>query len=354
MRKAFFERYYAFFNALLSVAARLLFNPIQSPKRLLVVRHGALGDGICALPALNAIRTFYSSSELILLSTSDLSGNAHLEQFVPKGWFHSVVNCTGKSPVEIARIAQTINADAVIWMPQYSGSFRFEIASMLLFSCVAKIKSGCGWMFFSDRFLHRQQRTLKWMNELDRQKYWLSSMKIPPVSDAILLQIDQLSTHTFRELLPQKPFVVFHLGGKGAHKQWPIEKWIYLAKLYKASDLEIVVVGGTDASERSCRLCEAVGAINLSGKLSVPETARVLRNARKLITVDSGPYHLAYAVGTPVDVIFSNADYPGKWNAPKGSAVRYFRPSGYGCTHCNSKDSSLCSCIQSVELDASI
>lgn len=354
MRNAFFEKYYAFFNALLSIAANLFFRRVNAPKRLLVVRHGALGDGICALPALNSIQQFYSNTERILLSTSDVSGNAHIEQFVPSTWFHAVVNCTGKSPVEIARLAKSLDADAVIWMPQYSGSFRFELASMILFRWIAGIKSGFGWMFFSDRFLHRQQRKLQWMNELDRQAYWLSKFKIPFAGYAIQLKSDQLSTQSLRDSLPARSFVVFHLGGKGAHKQWPVEKWISLAQSYKQRGFEIVVVGGNDVSQRSDALCEAVGAINLSGKLSVPETARVLRLARKLVSVDSGPYHLAYAVGTPVDVIFSNADYPGKWNAPNSSAVRYFRPNTYGCTHCNSKDSSGCTCIQTVEVDASI
>ena len=56
--------------------------------------------------------------------------------------------------------------------------------------------------------------------------------------------------------------------------------------------------------------------INLTGKTSLIELAGLLKRSRLLVTVDSGPMHLAAAVGTPVVAIFRK-------NPPAVSAVRW-------------------------------
>jgi ADP-heptose:LPS heptosyltransferase len=53
------------------------------------------------------------------------------------------------------------------------------------------------------------------------------------------------------------------------------------------------------------------GVINLINKTSLPELSAVLKRASLLVSGDSGPIHLAAAVGTPVVALFRN-DLPGK------------------------------------------
>ena len=53
--------------------------------------------------------------------------------------------------------------------------------------------------------------------------------------------------------------------------------------------------------------------VNLCGELSVRESAAVLRSARVFIGHDSGPMHLAAAVGIPCAAIFSARNPPGRW-----------------------------------------
>ena len=49
-------------------------------------------------------------------------------------------------------------------------------------------------------------------------------------------------------------------------------------------------------------------AVNLAGETSLPELAHLYKNALMLITTDSGPMHLAAAVGTPVIALFGPTD----------------------------------------------
>ena len=82
----------------------------------------------------------------------------------------------------------------------------------------------------------------------------------------------------------------------------------------------IIVVGGKDdirAGEEIIR--DIPGGISICGKLSLPETAAMLKESSLLVTGDSGIMHLGYAVGTKVVALFG----PGivkKW-APRSSRV---------------------------------
>ena len=86
--------------------------------------------------------------------------------------------------------------------------------------------------------------------------------------------------------------------------------------------------------ERGDELChEWVGpTLNLAGKLTPRESAAVLERARLFIGHDSGPMHLAAALGTPCVAIFSARNKPGVW-FPRGDGhkIIYHQTECYGC-----------------------
>lgn len=103
------------------------------------------------------------------------------------------------------------------------------------------------------------------------------------------------------------PFVVVAPGAGAAQRVWPLERSIDAAKQISADcDLRIVVVGGTDDRAYGARFVQASAeTTDLTGKLSLRETAAVIERARLFLGNDSGPLHLAAAVGTPTIEISS-------------------------------------------------
>ena len=103
------------------------------------------------------------------------------------------------------------------------------------------------------------------------------------------------------------PFVVVAPGAGAAQLVWPLERSIDAAKQISADcDLRIVVVGGTDDRAYGARFVQASAeTTDLTGKLSLRETAAVIERARLFLGNDSGPLHLAAAVGTPTIEISS-------------------------------------------------
>lgn len=110
--------------------------------------------------------------------------------------------------------------------------------------------------------------------------------------------------------------VAVHPFTSDAVKQWPVERFRQLARRLSGElRAKVLIVGkGEGASKgRAREEFDHLGdeIINLIDKTSLVELAQLLKQCRLLVTCDSGPMHLAAAVGTPVVALFRN-DLPGK------------------------------------------
>lgn len=89
-------------------------------------------------------------------------------------------------------------------------------------------------------------------------------------------------------------------------KQYPEEKWLELLAALPAS-LPVYLLGGppdTAACERLAQAAARPGLLNLSGKLSLPASAALMRGAVLNYVNDSAPLHLCSATDAPVCAIF--------------------------------------------------
>jgi heptosyltransferase-1 len=95
--------------------------------------------------------------------------------------------------------------------------------------------------------------------------------------------------------------VVFNPGAKWATKRWPLDHWRALARrLAREGSWKLAVTGGAEDAAPAEAIAEAAGpgaALNLCGRTSLPELAAVMARARLVVSADTGPLHLAAAVG---------------------------------------------------------
>ena len=95
-------------------------------------------------------------------------------------------------------------------------------------------------------------------------------------------------------------------------KQWPVERFIELAKkITLEMKAKVVLVGKTEDRGLLPKGTPPQGVIDLVNQTSLVELTQILKQCRLLISCDSGPMHLAAAVGTPVIALFRN-DLAGK------------------------------------------
>ena len=91
-------------------------------------------------------------------------------------------------------------------------------------------------------------------------------------------------------------FVVIHCVSSEVIRDWPREKWIELvAEILEELGLPVVEIG----TRAVVVTRDAIRRRSLCGKLSIQQTAEVMRRAALFIGIDSGPAHIANAVGSP-------------------------------------------------------
>lgn len=112
-------------------------------------------------------------------------------------------------------------------------------------------------------------------------------------------------------------FIVIHPWSSNPEKELRQDKFRQLsARLSREIHCRIVLIGGQEEAKRSGELCEGLPVIDLSGKTTLLELSGLLKRSKLLVSVDSGPMHLAAVLGTPVVAIFRK-------NPPAVSAVRW-------------------------------
>lgn len=109
----------------------------------------------------------------------------------------------------------------------------------------------------------------------------------------------------------KRPRIAFLPVSRWATKNWPVKCYAEVAKrLQGVLDPTIYLLGGPGDAVTCEEIAEAAGGnvINLAGKSSIIETGSLLKEMDLLIANDSGPMHMAVALGVPVLAIYGPTD----------------------------------------------
>lgn len=123
--------------------------------------------------------------------------------------------------------------------------------------------------------------------------------------------------------LPQ-PLVGVHVGSLDEEKRWDARAMLE-AGCALSGEGTAVLIGG--AVER--KACERLaagrpGVVSLAGRTSVPVLVALIAKLDLLVTTDSGPAHILYAGRTPSVTVFTATD-PERWGPPAGTRRRVIR-----------------------------
>ncbi|HLK11875.1 MAG TPA: glycosyltransferase family 9 protein [Candidatus Binatia bacterium] len=111
----------------------------------------------------------------------------------------------------------------------------------------------------------------------------------------------------------ETPLVAFQLGASRAVRRWPTASWVALGReLHARLGARLLLCGGGGDREVGAEVAAALGplAIDCTGRTSIAELGALLERAHVLVTPDTGPMHMAVAVGTPVVALFFGPALP--------------------------------------------
>jgi len=231
---------------------------------------------------------------------------------------------------------------------------RFDAAIILhptnrmhLVTFFAGIRKRVGWnrklgILLSDRVRH-----IKQFGEKHESEYSLDLLKrlgIDAKEKRLYMPIKETSEVWARQLLrgenvaDRDKILVIHPGASCPSKIWPQIRFAEAAdSLAKRYGLKVIIVAGPKDTGLASQVAKRmkVGAINLAGVSSISQLASILKRASLFISNDSGPVHIAVAVGAPVISIFGRAQRglsPRRWG-PLGERG-HFLHKDVGCVQC--------------------
>lgn len=281
-----------------------------SEPRILLIKLSSLGDVIHTLPTLEALRSLYPEGRLTWLVEDTyapvLAGHPALDEV----W-----------PLTRPRLGNSGFLENIRGVLQTAGRLR-EKPFVLVIDLQGLLKSAF-WVA-----LARGERKLGY-NHTREFSYLALTERLPPFdpeAHAVWRYLN-MARHLgapampprFRlglrppedlsHLLPDagRPLAVLHPGARWPTKLWPAAHWAQLAEwLLRQKSFQVVITGspGDRQSVEEIVARAEVPLLNLAGRTSLAELAALLRQARLAVTTDTGPMHLAAALGTPVVALF--------------------------------------------------
>jgi len=314
--------------------------------RIVLIKPSSLGDIVHALPTLSALRRRFPKAHIAWVVKREwaevLEGNHDLNEVVAvdlttaRGWW-TAIRAVRAGKFNLAVDLQGLFRSALLgWISEAPAHIGF-----------AEGREGSTWLY---RYLVQSSEPS--LHAVDRYLLIARSLAAPmePVGPASFpLPADPETAARMAALVAERmgdgagDLVLVNPSARWATKQWPPESFAAVADELSRRGMRVALIGapgdapiGEEVLRHMHSASLNVAApLNLIGQTTLKELIAVLRLARVVVTNDSGPMHLAAAVGTPVVALFGPTD-PAK-TGPYGSGHIVLR-SGLPCSPCVSRD----------------
>jgi ADP-heptose:LPS heptosyltransferase len=300
-----------------------------TPDRILVVRTDRLGDLLMNVPLVRRLRLNFPKSFIAVLCREENAGilkrQPDLDEVIgaPEA---AIGTFAGK--LALLRRLRRYRFDCVV----VSNPTKYGHA--LSWALGARVRAGFArkWGFFLNR--PTAPAAAGAGHEIDRNLHLVDALCPQPWDGVLDLGF---KGHPDRARILERlgldagdPPVCVHAGTSDARKAWAPERFRGLVgAILERTPFPVAVVG----TERPAGgLPEAGGRLrDLTGRTSLEELAVVLGSSRCLVSLDSGPYHVAWMQGVPVVGLFmegAGGSHPARWGAYPGLATEraIFKP----------------------------
>ena len=312
---------------------------LSDGNRLLVIKPSSLGDIVHALPTVAALRRRFPSAQITWLVKREwaavLEGNPDLDEVLaldlsPKGW------------PAVWRAVRAGRFDTIV---DLQGLLRSAVLGWISGAPVrigfANGREGSPW-FYTERVpvqsasMHAVDRYLLVARYLGAEMGEVKPSDFPLPRDAQAeARVEALLAMAGIQV--GMVLVAMNPSARWDTKRWSPESFAAVGdRLQQEGAARVVLIGGRDERHIGKQVMCAMRAtpIDLMGQTTLKELIALLRRVRLFVTNDSGPMHLAAAVGTPVIALFGPTD-PAR-TGPYGAGHTVLR-SGVPCSPCFSR-----------------
>jgi ADP-heptose:LPS heptosyltransferase len=270
-----------------------------------VLRSNALGDYIFILPALDALRRAYPCAEIVLLGKpwhkeflTGRQGPVDRVAVVPP--LNGVCVTAGmarEDPDEVEAFVRAMQQEQFDLMLQMYGGGRYSNPFVRRLN--ARLTAGLKAEDAPP--LDRWIPYVFYHPEVLRYLEVAALVGAQPGSFEPRLMVTRRDIAETDALMPkaQQPIAVLHPGGSDPRRRWPVEKFARVGDALSQAGARVAVTGTADESGLAAALADAMtkDVLDLCGRLSLNGLTGLLAKSAVVVSNDTGPLHLARAVG---------------------------------------------------------
>jgi heptosyltransferase II len=304
--------------------------------KVLIIQTAFIGDVILTLPMAQVLKREVTDAKVDFMcipTTAELlNGNPYINEVIVynkrKGGFRGLWQIAREVKVRdydvIISPHRSYRSSLIVYMSGCEKTISFDKSDM---SSLYKTTVP----YVAD--IHEIQRDLRLLEPLGIKEGNIIRPELFP-SNADKSKIDNLLAETGQA---DKGFVCIAPGSVWFTKRYPKEKLLNLLNILAERNISVFLIGGKNDTDLGDYLYENSGkgnVFNTIGKLSLLESAELIRRANLLVTNDSAPLHIGNAMGTDVIAIYG-ATIPGFGFYPYRKNDVIFETNGLPCRPCS-------------------
>lgn len=320
----------------------------QGKKRVLIVRIGAMGDVLHAMPAVTALREAHPEWEvgwvveprwLPLLKASDVVKRSSAMPLVDRVYLAATREWkrrpfSGETLADIRSLARELRAGRFDLCVDMQGSIRSAVIGRL--AGAKRFVGPAEPREREARWLYGERIRTVARHVIDQGCELLGAAVGERLSPAqVVLPVDEMAERevSFRlePVASGRPFVLIAPSAGWGAKEWPAERYGLVAGALVDAGFTVLVNAGSAEDARACAVVEASGGRAVAVPGSMAQLIALVRRASLVIAGDTGPLHLAAALERPVVAIFGPTD-PAR-NGPYRTVARVLRSTSSRTDH---------------------
>lgn len=225
-------------------------------------------------------------------------------------------------PLRCARILKESKSDAVLVLPN---SFRSALIARLsgIGKRIGYARDRRGFLLTDTIAVPNHKGPISLLDYYQHLATFAFGQCPDDMTPELTVTAEQLQDSEVLLSKSDRPLVILNPGGNRLAKRWPAEKFIELGHLLMSEfGVQFAITGSPAEAELVSQIAQAIpDSTDLTARgLSLATLKGVISRACLMITNDTGPRHIAAALGTPVVTLFGPTDH--RWTTLPGVKER--------------------------------
>jgi len=323
-------------------------------EKILIIKLRAIGDVVMSTAVLDGIRAAYPKARIDFLTETEskdiVFGNPILNQVIVYDRKRIAKSFFLKRMIENLRLIARIRNQRYDFIFDFFGNPR---SAWITFLSGAKTRVGYNYRLRKFAYNVVVRSRANEVHEVDWHLDALKALDIPVEEKNLYVAVGEGSKNLAESFWQEAglvgyPVIAINFSGGWPTKKWPLDRFAHLIDLLSANyPAKIIILWGPGEKEEA----EKLQRLTTSPTALIPQTtlkqlAAILAKTDLMVTTDSGPMHIAAAMGTPCVAIFGPTN--SRLQGPYGEGHVIVRNEALDCLGCNLTACSHISCMNDL------